>query len=407
MTLKTLPPPLSREDYKQVRFWVEKAYDEHCKRNDGETDGFATSKPNVADPVTLRTTMTSIRTSRTARINQSTVIDSQSLLGLEAYEYIKIEMLCDFEEFRFCDGTWKLERLNATSVVYRYIRCLYHCIERGLTDAWLASEYTPCQPCFERVSPTPGLLPNTPPANPASNAVSPTPGLLPNTPAAKPTSNANSAQPGPLTDTPAADSTASTVVSGLSNGQPQDRSPHAVPVALVDPFADGVITKHLDSLPRAASQAAKALISPVTTTAIPQASGSSLAAAASTTAAIPTAEAISHQPLAQIQNSTTDATRPAKKTKTESPAVVGPRLTEKNLAKAAWLAENPGGSGPDFEAHYKTLTPEEKKNFAAQAKIAQKAARLEKRAKAKGDMAGVELHETSDAYQEGDMRSRG
>ncbi|GLB34148.1 hypothetical protein LshimejAT787_0110320 [Lyophyllum shimeji] len=300
-------------------------------------------------------------------------------------------------------------------------------------------------------SPTPGMVPNTPPADPASNADSPTPGMVPNTPpadpasneslihavpltntpATKPISNANSARPRPLSNTPAANSTASTVlfpdtvVSGLSNSQPEDLSPHAVPVALVDPFADGVITKHLDDLPRAASHAAKALISPVATMAISQAlslpsdplqpdvisstsqasavppattisssqipsvlssisaSGSGLAATASTTAVIPPAEAIPHQPLVQTQNSTTDATRPAKKTKMECPAVVGPRLTEKNLAKAAWLAENPGGSGPDFEAHYKTLTPEEKKNFAAQAKIAQKAARLEKRAKAK------------------------
>ncbi|GLB42044.1 hypothetical protein LshimejAT787_1100590 [Lyophyllum shimeji] len=87
--------------------------------------------------------------------------------------------------------------------------------------------------------------------------------------------------------------------------------------------------------------------------------------------------------IAQTQNSTTDATGPAKKTKTESPAVVGPRLTKKNLAKADWLAKKPGVSGLDFEAHYKTLTPEEKKNFAAQAKFMQKAARSEKRAMAK------------------------
>jgi hypothetical protein len=42
---KDIPPPLHQKDYKMVNFWSEKAYEEHIKHNDGETDGFATRKP--------------------------------------------------------------------------------------------------------------------------------------------------------------------------------------------------------------------------------------------------------------------------------------------------------------------------------------------------------------------------
>lgn len=49
-TFKDTPPPLYQKDHHNVNFWTEKSYEEHIKRDDGETDGFATRKPRRGRP---------------------------------------------------------------------------------------------------------------------------------------------------------------------------------------------------------------------------------------------------------------------------------------------------------------------------------------------------------------------
>ncbi|KAF5383071.1 hypothetical protein D9615_004973 [Tricholomella constricta] len=62
LSLKAPPRSLKAEDYEDVKFWTEKAYDACLKRNDGDTDGLATKKARRGRPTMTRT---SIHTSKT------------------------------------------------------------------------------------------------------------------------------------------------------------------------------------------------------------------------------------------------------------------------------------------------------------------------------------------------------
>lgn len=129
----TLPPPLCQDDYDEVKFWTEKAYDEYQKRNDGDTDGLATKKarrghPSITDdtdekhPYLEDSTGKAVDRYRLNRISDkarkifnslktaNVAPSSWGRMGLDVYDYFKIEMVCAFEEFRFCEGSWKLER---------------------------------------------------------------------------------------------------------------------------------------------------------------------------------------------------------------------------------------------------------------------------------------------------------
>ena len=48
--LKNAPPSLLQTDYKSVKFWLEKAYKEYQKRDDGNTNGLAIRKPRHGRP---------------------------------------------------------------------------------------------------------------------------------------------------------------------------------------------------------------------------------------------------------------------------------------------------------------------------------------------------------------------
>lgn len=98
MSENTLPPPLCHDDYEDVKFWTEKAYDEYQRRNDGDTDGRLN---RISDKA--RKIFNSLKTANMAP-------SSWGRMGLDVYDYFKIEMVCEFEEFRFCEGSWKLER---------------------------------------------------------------------------------------------------------------------------------------------------------------------------------------------------------------------------------------------------------------------------------------------------------
>ena len=136
---KDIPPPLHQKDYQKVNFWSEKSYEEHIKRDDGETDGFATRKPRRGRPSNIseeddeksaypyleddtgvpvdRQRLTKFGDRARKVFNSLKHADlapaSWGLLGLDAYEYFKIEMVSEFREFRLCEGFWKLNRWAA------------------------------------------------------------------------------------------------------------------------------------------------------------------------------------------------------------------------------------------------------------------------------------------------------
>jgi hypothetical protein len=138
-TFKDIPPPLHQKDYQKVNFWSEKSYDEYIKRDNGETDGFATRKPRRGRPSNTseeddeksaypyleddsgvpvdRQRLTKFGDRARKIFNSLRHADlapaSWGLLGLDAYEYFKIEMVSEFREFRLCEGFWKLERWAA------------------------------------------------------------------------------------------------------------------------------------------------------------------------------------------------------------------------------------------------------------------------------------------------------
>jgi hypothetical protein len=138
-TFKDMPPPLHQKDHQKVNFWTEKSYEEHIKRDDGETDGFATRKPRRGRPSNTpeeddeksaypyleddggvpvdRQRLTKFGDRARKIFNSLKHADlapaSWGLLGLDAYEYFKIEMASEFREFCLCEGFWKLERWAA------------------------------------------------------------------------------------------------------------------------------------------------------------------------------------------------------------------------------------------------------------------------------------------------------
>lgn len=133
MSKHVLPPPLCHEDYESIKFWTEKSYNEYQKRNDGDTDGLATRKPRRGrpsksdenedkHPYLEDDTGASVDRSQLNKFSDkvrkvfnslktaSLAAPSWGRLGLDASDYIKIEMASEFEEFRLCEGFWKLEQ---------------------------------------------------------------------------------------------------------------------------------------------------------------------------------------------------------------------------------------------------------------------------------------------------------
>ncbi|KAG6806706.1 hypothetical protein H0H92_010306, partial [Tricholoma furcatifolium] len=129
-TFKLLPPPLNPNDF-SIRFWTEKAYEEFIDAHDGETDGNATEKPRRGRPPTtgenekhlylessdgkpvdqyrLRRFGDKARQLFESLRRYNMAPEKWKSLDNEAYDYFKIEMLNKFQEFRLCDGNWKLD----------------------------------------------------------------------------------------------------------------------------------------------------------------------------------------------------------------------------------------------------------------------------------------------------------
>jgi hypothetical protein len=134
---KPLPVSLLHQDYPNVRYWMEKAYDEYLKAEDGDTDGLATRKakrgrPSKSDEddddkhpyledhegIPVNRQRLSKFGDRARKVfntlkHASVAPPSWGHLGLNAYEYFKNEMMFEFQEFRLCDGAWKLDRWAA------------------------------------------------------------------------------------------------------------------------------------------------------------------------------------------------------------------------------------------------------------------------------------------------------
>jgi hypothetical protein len=127
----SLPLPLLQKDYKNVKFWVEKAYEEL------DDDGLATKKPRCdwpsrnsendeeKHPYLDNDDGIPVDRQRVAKFNDRArkIFNllrhadlspaSWAKLGLDAYKYFKSEMMTELKEFRLCEGSWKLDRLPA------------------------------------------------------------------------------------------------------------------------------------------------------------------------------------------------------------------------------------------------------------------------------------------------------
>ncbi|KAF9463096.1 hypothetical protein BDZ94DRAFT_1309018 [Collybia nuda] len=112
MSKHLLPPPLHQKDHKSVKFWSEKSYEEYQRRNNGDTDGLATNKPRCGRPSKSDENEDKhpYLEDNTGTPAVSLAVPSWGRLGLNASDYIKIEMVSEFEEFQLCEGFWKLER---------------------------------------------------------------------------------------------------------------------------------------------------------------------------------------------------------------------------------------------------------------------------------------------------------
>jgi hypothetical protein len=136
---KNLPPPLCRTDYKNVKFWIEKSYEEHLKHDDGNTSGhgLVIKKPKRGRPFKFNSSEDDDEKHPYLEDEDGIPVDRQRVskfndrarkifntlkhadlapaswgqLGLEAHEYFKGEMMSEFKEFRLCEGSWKLDRL--------------------------------------------------------------------------------------------------------------------------------------------------------------------------------------------------------------------------------------------------------------------------------------------------------
>jgi hypothetical protein len=129
-TFKVLPLPLIKEDHPSICFWTRKEFDEFNARNDGETDGLASKKTRRGRPSNddeekhpylenedgtpvdhYRLNMFANKARRLFESMRSANVAPTSWAKMtnEVYEYFRIEMLSEFNEFRFCDGNWKLD----------------------------------------------------------------------------------------------------------------------------------------------------------------------------------------------------------------------------------------------------------------------------------------------------------
>jgi hypothetical protein len=135
LTSKDPPPPLDPRNYRHVRFWTAKSFDEYIGNLVGETDGLATrqkrrgrrmksDEEEDTHPYLETVDGMSVPRHILAKVGQKARRLWQALntAGLApaswgkaseiAYTYFHGEMLNEpeFEFFRYCEGNWKIKR---------------------------------------------------------------------------------------------------------------------------------------------------------------------------------------------------------------------------------------------------------------------------------------------------------
>lgn len=129
-TFKVLLPPLIKENYPSICYWTRKEFDEFITRNDRETDGLALKRTQRGRPSNDNeekhpylenkdgTSVDHYRLNmfgnKACRLFESMCAAniapmSWAKMSSQVYEYFRTEMLSEFNEFRFCDGNWKLD----------------------------------------------------------------------------------------------------------------------------------------------------------------------------------------------------------------------------------------------------------------------------------------------------------
>jgi hypothetical protein len=152
---KNALPPLDKENYPNVRFWMKKTFKKARRDTVGDTDALATGKRKRGRPkrdgdeksdeenedtrhlyiedkngrpvdadrlwkisVKARQCWFSLQKANLAPLTWSKI-------NTDAYEFFKLEMLHEFQEFRFCDACWKLDHwatLNYPSWVKNHLK---------------------------------------------------------------------------------------------------------------------------------------------------------------------------------------------------------------------------------------------------------------------------------------------
>ncbi|GLB39462.1 hypothetical protein LshimejAT787_0606240 [Lyophyllum shimeji] len=448
-TFRSDPPPLNEADYPLLRFWHEKTFNEFAKSDDGDTDGLAVKKPKrgrpaIDDDDDKHPYLETKNGTHVDRLRLRTIGDrtwqhfnsfhdanaapaTWGQISHQAYKYFRIEMLTEFEEFRYCDSDWKL-KLWASR---KYTSWMQNKRRRERTSdgaplskklkVAAASSSAPAvidldNPMLlvmkeddgEKVSHGEGL--GTPEVN-ESRTVQATVSLLdplaivtvkPTRPCPRPRPIT---RPPPSTpDIPTADSTG---VQPAPPGSPAAEgdvtaTPAETTTTVVHPTPPTTSQRDVTAIP--AGTATTGMQPAPTTTAAqlaplvpPPMSQGSLTATQTATATTSTQPAPStpdmqlpaerpldgSSALDDVTNTiaTTTTREHERRGKSSVPAVVSTGFTEKNFAMKAWLDGNPGGLKCDFEAFYKKLPAAEKKVYNERAKAAKKVANAEKKRK--------------------------
>ncbi|KAF8064083.1 hypothetical protein FPV67DRAFT_1698212 [Lyophyllum atratum] len=426
LATKVPSKPLQQEDYPDVRFWTEKSY-ERSKQDTGDTDGMATSKPrrgrpsndddsDQKHPYLEDESGSPVERSRITKFGEKArrLFNSLKTNGLDrsrwkdlddqALDYIQYEMEHEFEEFRLCEGSWKL----ATWAPRVYASWMHNVkaqngTSRTRTKRRRSSSLKP--PAItddttlikmDDMDTQPELPSDSESTSKAMDQA--TPGNV-----AAPMNTANGQR-----DTNIATQMVTTTrivdildddvlmfdLDNIERSTAEPRSLITVPITTSasqtsPPSATPTPTTTVPEqplLPPPPNESAREETTPSpddSTTICPSPSDPRVPAAqhvifstpletGSLTLPIPVDSPV--LPLIPIQNSTTTTTRALKKVKLAPLATVGKGLTDKNFAMKDWLATNPGGSKADFETYFKNISPTARKAFEAQAKQAKKVA---------------------------------
>ena len=115
LNVPDLPQPLVRGDYPSVRYWREEDWIQYAdqQRNHGQVPrlGFLTNEDGIPVPDSrIKTFMSAAKQAWNELYRIRLDPTSWTKKTPKAASYLTYIMKTSFDEFRFCDGDWKVER---------------------------------------------------------------------------------------------------------------------------------------------------------------------------------------------------------------------------------------------------------------------------------------------------------